>query len=297
MNALSHLLLRCMTRDKNNIVAVLLVGTRRRQRSWPPKEYKDVNDKRFNTLYCLPDPKNFLIMRWVDNDVVDMVSTVHEGYETVTKARKHLRENQLNRANVRSVWGSDHTVNINIPQCINDYNNCMGGVDKAYQLMSGLKPQIRCRRTWMPMWLHCLDICRVNSYIIAKEKTDVNNQKRFVADWVLALNKRAQFMESQRTRAAIAAFTSPGSQGKEKRLRMSSKKPQLPSYRFDGNPEEHVPVLTDQQRRCTYSRYELALAKLNGTRPLPTCSRPGRKCYACGDNLCGVHFELFHTRS
>ena len=56
-----------------------LVGTARRQRSWPPKVYKDVNDKRFYTVYLLPEPKNFLLLRWVDSDVVDMVSTVHEG--------------------------------------------------------------------------------------------------------------------------------------------------------------------------------------------------------------------------
>jgi hypothetical protein len=29
-----------------------------------------------------------MIMRWVDNDVVDMVSTVHDSFETVSRARK-----------------------------------------------------------------------------------------------------------------------------------------------------------------------------------------------------------------
>ena len=46
--------------------------------------HKDVVDKRFNTVYLLDDPKNFLLLRWVDNDVVDMVTTVHDGYETIT---------------------------------------------------------------------------------------------------------------------------------------------------------------------------------------------------------------------
>jgi hypothetical protein len=146
-----------------------LVGTARIQRSWPPRTYKAIDDKRYNTLYLLPDPKNFLIMRWVGNDVVDMVSTVHDGFETVRRARKRPRENQLNRAAVRTVWGSHWEAIVDIPQCIDDYNTTMGGVDKAYQLMSGLKPRLRCRRTWMPMWLHSLDGCRVNSYIIAKD--------------------------------------------------------------------------------------------------------------------------------
>ncbi|KAG7336733.1 transposase IS4 [Nitzschia inconspicua] len=110
------------------------------------KGYKDITD------YCLEDRRNFLMMTWVDSDVVDMVSTIYEGYETLTKERKRTRENQLTRRSVRAVWESaDHTVVIDIPQCIDDYNICMGGVDKAYQLMSGLKSRLRCRRTWMPI--------------------------------------------------------------------------------------------------------------------------------------------------
>jgi hypothetical protein len=121
-------------------------------------------------------------MRWVDNHVVDMVSTVHDGFETVTRARKRPRENQLNRVAIRTVWGSHWEAVVDIPHCIDDYNTTMGGVDKAYQLMSGLKPRLRCRRTWMPMWLHSLDVCRVNSYIIAKDKGTCNEQKDFVLD-------------------------------------------------------------------------------------------------------------------
>jgi hypothetical protein len=125
------------------------------------------------------------------------------------------------------------------------------------------------------------------------EKKEVDNQKRYVADWIVA----AQFMETQRTRTAIAAFTSPGSKGKDKRSRMSSKKPQLPSYQFNVAREHHVAIVTDLQRRCAYCKYLLAVAKLNGTDPLPTVARPARKCLICGDHLCSVHFDLFHTPS
>jgi hypothetical protein len=273
-------------------------GTTRRQRYWPPREYKRINDKRFNTLYTLPDRRNFLMMRWVDNDVVDLVSTVHTGNECVKKARKRPRENQLNRKNVREVWGSSAVVDIIIPKVIDDYNNCMGGVDKAYQLMSGYKPRLRCRRTWMPMWLHCLDLCRVNSYIIAKEKKAVKTQKDFVCDWIVALNHRAKFIETARTRRALAELISPVNNGpKEKRLRMSHTKPQLPSYRLDGNKEHHLPTLAKKQKACTYCRYKTAIAKLNGDNPVPPVARPYKYCILCGDHLCNAHFDLFHQNN
>jgi hypothetical protein len=65
------------------------------------------------------------------------------------------------------------------------------------------------------MWLHSLDVCRVNSYIIAKEKGSYKEQKDFVLDWILALNHRAQFVETARTRTAVALFASPAEKRKE----------------------------------------------------------------------------------
>jgi hypothetical protein len=67
----------------------------------------------------------------------------------------------------------------------------MGSVDKAYQLIvSYYCPRIRCQRTWMPMFMHCLNICRVNSYImIAKAKRVCDSQKEYtLLDWIEALN-------------------------------------------------------------------------------------------------------------
>jgi hypothetical protein len=243
-----------------------LVGTARRQRSWSPRTYKAIDDKCFNTLYLLPDcdPKNFLMIRWVDSDFVDMVSTVHDGFETVTRARKKPR-NQLNRRAVRSVWGSNWKALIDIPQRIDDYNNTMGGVDKAYQLMSELKPRLRCWRTWMPMWLHSLDVCRINSYIIAEEKGTYKNQTDFVLDWILALNHRTQFVETARTRTAVASFASPVARTQQRRKRMSRKNPALPSYCLQRDRSNHVPIVVlREQKRCTYCKwlYACALARL-----------------------------------
>ena len=44
----------------------------------------------------------------------------------------------------------------------------MGGVDKANQLIAYYCPDLRCRRTWMPILFHILDCMRVNAYIACK---------------------------------------------------------------------------------------------------------------------------------
>jgi hypothetical protein len=63
------------------------IGTfRRHQQSWPPRdEYKRVVDMKYNKVHLLDDKRNFLMMRWIDNGEVDMLTTVHgdDGYETV----------------------------------------------------------------------------------------------------------------------------------------------------------------------------------------------------------------------
>jgi hypothetical protein len=116
--------------------------------SWPLQEYKQIVDWRYNTLYKLPcekDNQQFLLMRWIDNGVVDMVSTVHTGRETIVKKRRKPRETSSNYPHVLTVFGNDWEKMIAIPGCIDDYNFTMNGVDKAYQLISYYRPRIRCQ--------------------------------------------------------------------------------------------------------------------------------------------------------
>jgi hypothetical protein len=240
-----------------------------------------------------------MLMRWIDNGVVDMVSTVHTGRETIVKRRRsHERQVQIINISLLYYLGSEWEKMIAIPGCIHDYNHIMNGVNKAYQLISYDRPRIRCRRTWMPMFFHCLGICRVNSSIIAKAKGVCDSQKEYTLDWIQALNRRAQFMDLQATtRRATVDFVSPNKGSGPKRTQMSSTNPQLPAYRFQGDPEQHVPYGGKEQRACTYCKYLFAIAKKDGVNPLPEVARPSRCCFACNNHLCSLHFKPFQTIS
>ena len=118
------------------------------------------------------DPKgNFRMFRWTDNNTVKMVSNIHMGIEdqVIMKSRKKPRINEFNRKHIRLVWGEEHVVPIKIPTLINDYNMWMLGVYLVDQLIAYYRLKIRCQQTWMPLLLHCLDIIRVNSYVLHKE--------------------------------------------------------------------------------------------------------------------------------
>jgi hypothetical protein len=78
------------------------------------------------------------------------------------------------------------------------------------------------------MFFHSLDICRVNSYIIAKKEKAVKFQKGFVIVWIEALYNRAAFLEQQVTTRAAANFISPKHGTSSKRSRVSNMTHTLP---------------------------------------------------------------------
>ena len=60
---------------------------------------------------------NFRMFRWIDNNIVKMISNVHMGSkdEAVICPRKKPRLNEFNRKHIRLVWGTDHVVTVKIP--------------------------------------------------------------------------------------------------------------------------------------------------------------------------------------
>jgi Transposase IS4 len=291
------------TRERN----VGVIGTARgrpgKAEPFPPTEMKAITDKRFNSLYLMHHPKNFLVARWYDNKDVLLVSTVHKGDETILKNRRRPRVTQANRGHVDRVWANNaYIIPINIPTMIDDYNHWMGGVDRADQLIAYYRPNLRCQRTWMPIFLHCLDIIRINAFIIAKKANNNLDHKDFVAAWIDRLNKMADVSDFQVTRRTVVHKTpSPPQEGgnrrQKKRRRMSHTAPQLPDCRFNGTKAEHLVVMAKSgQNICIYCSYLFQKAKIDGVHPdvLPPRRKVRRSCLACQVALCIDHFDVFH---
>ena len=139
---------------------VAICGTARARRGWPPKEYKNIFDECFNSLYWINDKDNFQIQRWVDNNAVTMVTTMHTHDETVSCVRKKPRVNVVNKANLNRIRFARM---IKIPKVIDDYNHWMGGVNRNDQLIANYCHQLHWNRIWMPLMFHSLDVLHVNA--------------------------------------------------------------------------------------------------------------------------------------
>ena len=141
----------------------------------------------------------------IGNNIVNMVSTVHSGCEgeDVKVNRRRSGINPVNKNNVANVWGKQHRRRIFISVITNDYNHCINGVDITDQLIANYRPKIRCRRTWMPLMFHSLNILRINMFIahhlILKKKIKTNDtHKPFIMELVAAL--RLQLREAMNVR-------------------------------------------------------------------------------------------------
>ena len=133
------------------------------------EEIKDIKDKKFNTFYYINNADDYWIFRWIDNNVVLMVSTIHTDHEELERPQKRPRITDKNKGHVQLLWGDNHTINIKIPLLIDNYNHWMLGVDLADQLIAYYCAKIHCRRMWMPIMLQYMDVLRINLYIVYRE--------------------------------------------------------------------------------------------------------------------------------
>ena len=183
----------------------------------------------------------------------------------MTRPQKKPRVNTVNRKNVEVVWGDEHRKDIAIPLVIDDYNHWMLGVDVADQLIAYYHFAMRCRRTWMPIMFHCLDVLRINGYIALKgikdayPGADKNGHKTFLFELIQALIKRAQEsqpdkMNAQATRARTAMADSAKRSKKPPVLKISSKDPwsSIDEFQRRGDEVPHCLEITETQGRCVW---------------------------------------------
>ena len=86
-------------------------------------------------------------------------------------------------------------------------------------------PKIRCRRTWMPIMLHCLDVLWVNGFILYREcskkhrsvvdKKLILDHKNFLKRLVHCLKRRAEIFSIGK----YGKETGGGGVGKEQIIR------------------------------------------------------------------------------
>ena len=185
----------------------------------------------------------------------------------------------------------------------------MLGVDLVDQLIAYYWPKICCRRTWMPILLHCLDIIWVNSYVLYKETAskhpavnddEMDTHKEFLIEFTNALIRRAQkegtaHFSVTRQETPVGEVTPVIHLNRTRQPRFSRTRPSLSTFdhvRFIPGKHQLIP---HKQRPCKYCQYLHCVATVN-KEPLPEVKRPRQECQICRVSLCKNHLDKFHTK-
>ena len=228
-----------------------------------------------------------------------MVTIMHTADETVSHVRKKPRVNAVNKANLNRIWGDSFARMIEIPKVIDDYNHWMGGVDQNDQLIANYCHQLHCKRIWMPLMFHSLDVLHVNAYLahfrLQTDMRDRLEQKEFVLSLVEIMQERAIVMNYRQLRSAHEHTTTPPPV--RKRQRINAKKPSLPIERLEPPMEAHVHTFSKTRSTCKYCSYlKLKSKQLHPTQTSPKVSNVYQMCSKCNVHLCEAHFQLYHTK-
>ena len=159
---------------------IALTGTVRSNRVGKcPLESLDKTD-RGSMDYRVETNVGVLIVRWNDNNVVTVLSTV----DTVFPQKKVLRWSRKTKTHMH----------INQPRAITSYNSCMGGVDRLDQNVGSYRVTIRKKKWWWPLFRYLLDVSIQNTWLLYR-RSYANTQRsmtqlQFRRELVLSLFRK-----------------------------------------------------------------------------------------------------------
>ena len=167
-----------------------------------------------------------LVLQWIDNKVVTMLSTIDKTNDYVEVPRK---------VKVNNEW---KTITVRKPYHIERYNNFMNGVDKSDQILAKYNLLRKCVRWWKTIFFHLIYIATVNSFILFKSFSEQNPDNE-----QLQRKKKHSFLEF---REELIRNLIDLDQYAERPLF----RPRPPPQDKSQFQTDHIPVFSDTKRNC-----------------------------------------------
>ena len=207
-----------------------------------------------------------LVLQWVDNKVVSMITTVGNANDHVQVNRKQKNA---------GTWTNRH---VRQPQIFQTYNLKMNAVDRSDQILSTFNIQRKCLQWWKTLFFHLIDIAVVNSYILflehqAKNPDDLKRPKGY---------NQCDFRDELVRQ--ICGFEEYGDPPL-----YASGKPRAPPSGFE---TEHMPCFSETRRNCVVCyKLEKVERKTFGNCEAPLCE--GKYMHISKERNC---FKIFHSK-
>ena len=105
-----------------------------------------------------------LVLQWVDNKVVSIITTVGNANEQGQVTRRVRTDGE---------WGERL---VKQPQIFKTYNMKMNAVKRSDQILSAFSTQPKCVRWWKTLFFHLTDIAVINSFILFQAQRAENTE-------------------------------------------------------------------------------------------------------------------------
>ena len=187
--------------------------------------------------WCVDVNSNIVIIRWMDNDIVQVISN-HIGIECGSHARR---------------WSAKEKKFISIPRplLVEQYNMHMGGVDLCDMLLALYRISLRSTKYYMHIVFHCIGVSVINGWLLYRrhclqlglqrkdQKTLLTFQSKIAKAFILA-------GKSKQLKRGWPSTTPPP----RKKTQCQSNHSPIPDIRYDN--VGHVPDFSEKQQRCHY---------------------------------------------
>ena len=128
------------------------------------------------------------LVAWKDNKVVVVLSNAC-GIEPISSVERYSRKDRKR-------------MQIPCPKAIKIYNNTMGGVDRSDQNVGKYRINIRGKKWYYPLFLHLLDLCVTNSFILhhlvklaaGQRRPEVMNYRLNLASYLISFGLKYKTM-------------------------------------------------------------------------------------------------------
>lgn len=192
--------------DKLTSLGIACTGTIRANRveDCPLRPSKEMEKTPRGTFDRAFDASSGLvIVRWNDNNIVNVVSNQHGVAPLQTATRWSRAERRV--------------VRVDQPFAISHYNKTMGGVDRMDQNVEKYRVAIRSKKWWWPVFAYCLDLAVQQSWHLYRA-TDTGKtapldllgiRRAIVKVWLAQVPRRASSGRPQKGRPVAAAKRVP----------------------------------------------------------------------------------------
>ena len=212
--------------------------------------------------YRVDGNSGIIVVKWVDNSIVQLVSN-YVGINPMSTINRWCKKEKASR-------------DIPCPQVVKQYNKSMAGVDLAHMLIAIYRIPCKTKRWYVKIFWHLVDISKVKAWILYRRQSQQHQEK---VDTARKSKTLLEFTEGIINADKVNSSSARGRKQRSIDPVPRGKKPTNPLPVHDVHYDQvgHWPEPVSQRNRCRVC--EMTCRMTCSKCRIYLCLMEGRNCY------------------